>query len=261
MLLMCAAQLSKIVCYNPNLPYLVLIPTVLLSAGMLMFFTLGASMVGDICDEDELHTGTRSEGSYYSVYWWFIKMGTAFASFVTGALLVLTHFDEKQNVAVDDLHGSIAVIKVDAESWMTNESPVDDRQAAMAEHLDKATDHLARLRSRLQLRSQDTIAESEELATLLRQIDQVSERLEAMRETRGELVGNSQELVVRTAKTLQEVAELKKQSPRTLFRLRFIEIGLPLGLSVISILLALRYPLNEARCHEIKLALRQRTEA
>src|SRR5262249_19557347 len=46
-LLMCAAQLAKIVCYDPEFPYLILIPTMLLSAGMLMFFTLGSSMVGD----------------------------------------------------------------------------------------------------------------------------------------------------------------------------------------------------------------------
>lgn len=118
-LLMCAAQLSKIVCYNPELPYLVLIPTVFLSAGMLMFFTLGASMVGDVCDEDELTTATRSEGSYYSVYWWFIKMGTAFASFITGVLLVFTHFDEKQTVTADELHGSVAVIKSEAERWQS----------------------------------------------------------------------------------------------------------------------------------------------
>ena len=40
-LLMCLAQLSKIVCYNPSFPYLIIIPTVLLSAAMLFFFTLG----------------------------------------------------------------------------------------------------------------------------------------------------------------------------------------------------------------------------
>jgi GPH family glycoside/pentoside/hexuronide:cation symporter len=44
-LLMVVAQLSKIVCYNPAYPYLIIIPTVLLSAGMLFFFTLGSSMV------------------------------------------------------------------------------------------------------------------------------------------------------------------------------------------------------------------------
>src|SRR5262249_58716402 len=110
-LLMCAAQLSKIVCYNPSYPYLLLIPTVLLSSGMLMFFTLGSSMVADVCDEDELNTGTRSEGSYYAVYWWFIKIGSAFASLVTGVLLVLTAFDEQQNVTIDSLSGKIAPLK------------------------------------------------------------------------------------------------------------------------------------------------------
>jgi GPH family glycoside/pentoside/hexuronide:cation symporter len=106
-ILMVIAQLSKIVCYNPDYPYLILIPTILLSAGMLFFFTLGSSMVGDICDEDELRTGNRSEGSYYAVFWWFIKMGTALASFVAGALIVLTMFDESQVTKVDKLQGSL----------------------------------------------------------------------------------------------------------------------------------------------------------
>ena len=132
-LLMCAAQLSKIFCYNPEFPYLVLIPTMLLSAGMLMFFTLGSSMVGDVCDEDELKTGTRSEGSYYSVFWWFIKMGTAFASFVMGALLVFTAFDERQNVTVDALRGNIARIKSEAE-----ESLIARRHSGRCETLEFA---------------------------------------------------------------------------------------------------------------------------
>jgi GPH family glycoside/pentoside/hexuronide:cation symporter len=40
--------------------------------------------------------------------------------------------------------------------------------------------------------------------------------------------------------------------------LRLVEIGLPLALSVVSIFLTLRYPLTEARCYEIKEALKQR---
>ncbi len=105
--LMVLAQLSKIVCYNPNHPYLIIIPTILLSAGMLFFFTLGSSMVGDICDEEELKTGKRSEGSFYSVFWWFIKMGSALASFVAGALIVYTHFDESQVTKVDKLEANL----------------------------------------------------------------------------------------------------------------------------------------------------------
>jgi GPH family glycoside/pentoside/hexuronide:cation symporter len=116
-LLMVAAQASKIVCYNPTYPYLVLIPTILLSAGMLFFFTLGASMVGDICDEDELLTGNRSEGSFYSVFWWFIKMGTALASLIAGALIVFTLFDETQVTKVDSLQGNIRELRSDIKNW------------------------------------------------------------------------------------------------------------------------------------------------
>ncbi len=117
MVLMSVAQLSKIVCYNPEYPYLILIPTVLLSAGMLFFFTLGASMVGDICDEDELNTGKRSEGSYYAIFWWFIKMGTAFASFVAGALIVFTMFDEAQVTKVDSLQGNVRELRSKVQIW------------------------------------------------------------------------------------------------------------------------------------------------
>ncbi len=115
--LMCLAQLSKIVCYNPSHPYLIIIPTVMLSAGMLFFFTLGSSMVGDICDEDELKTGYRTEGSYYSVFWWFIKMGSALASFVAGALIVFTMFDETQVTKVDKIQGSIREMRTTVQFW------------------------------------------------------------------------------------------------------------------------------------------------
>ncbi len=116
-LLMCLAQVSKIVCYNPELPYLIIIPTMLLSAGMLFFFTLGSSMVGDICDEDELKTGYRAEGSFYAIFWWFIKMGTALASFVAGALIVLTMFDETQVTKVDGIQGSLRDLRAKVQYW------------------------------------------------------------------------------------------------------------------------------------------------
>ncbi|OFX83595.1 MAG: hypothetical protein A2W99_15300 [Bacteroidetes bacterium GWF2_33_16] len=121
MVLMILAQLSKIVCYNPNHPYLIVIPTILLSTGMLFFFTLGSSMVGDICDEDELNTGKRSEGSYYAIFWWFIKMGTALASFVAGVLIVFTMFDEAQVTKVDSLQGNIRELRSKVQLWKGSE--------------------------------------------------------------------------------------------------------------------------------------------
>jgi GPH family glycoside/pentoside/hexuronide:cation symporter len=138
--LMCVAQLSKIVCYNPQYPYLIIIPTILLSTGMLFFFTLGASMVGDICDEDDLKTGHRSEGSYYSVYWWFIKMGTAFASLVTGMLIVFTQFDQTQVAMVDELQGSIRQVQAQAQSIQADsyEDQVKEAKALISDALDQS---------------------------------------------------------------------------------------------------------------------------
>src|SRR5215831_16835400 len=132
-LLMCLAQLSKIVCYNPRAPYLIIIPTVLLSAGMLFFFTLGSSMVGDICDEDELKTGYRAEGSYYSIFWWLIKMGTAFASFVAGALIVLTAFDEVQVTKVDSIQGIIRGLRSEIKSLVGSQAVTGNNSQVLGE--------------------------------------------------------------------------------------------------------------------------------
>jgi hypothetical protein len=92
---------------------------------MLFFFTLGSSMVGDICDEDDLKTGQRTEGSFYSIFWWFIKMGTALASFVAGALIVFTMFDQTQVTKVDSLQGSIRELQVRVQAWVGAQSPED----------------------------------------------------------------------------------------------------------------------------------------
>src|SRR4051812_43039219 len=192
-LLMCAAQLSKIVCYHPGSlgaielpaglatlisrpamiiegPYLILIPTMLLSAGMLMFFTLGSSMVGDVCDEDELNTGTRSEGTYYSVFWWIIKMGTALASAVMGALLLVTAFDQDQSVGVDALSGDMAVVKAEAEKWQKEGSP-ESHIGKIREQLDKAAKEADKLRVHFNERLQKRPQDAEHLRTLIERTD------------------------------------------------------------------------------------------
>lgn len=148
-LLMGGAQVLKIVCYNPSLPYLTIIPTIMLSAGMLMFFTLASAMIADVCDEDELNTGTSSEGAYYSVFWWFMKMGMAVAYLFAGLIIEFTGFDQM----------------------------------------------------------------------------------------------------------------IDKQSDQTLLLLRVFEIGLPIGLCVISLILVRFYPLSEARTYEIKSLLDARRSA
>jgi GPH family glycoside/pentoside/hexuronide:cation symporter len=91
--LLVIGQLSKIVCYNPAIPWLTVIPTVLLSWGMVMCFSLVNSMNADICDEDELNTGTRREGSYYAVYGWWWKAAVSLAYLISGYLLQVTGYN------------------------------------------------------------------------------------------------------------------------------------------------------------------------
>lgn len=257
-LLMCAAQLSKIVCYNVEHPYLILIPTVLLSSGMLMFFTLGSSMVGDVCDEDELQTGARSEGSYYSVYWWFIKMGTAFASFVTGVLLIYTGFDEKQNVTVDELRGSVEVILREAEQWLVEDVDVQTRQVRLDEQIKNILSKSEALKSWYISRAEEHPDQAEHSNSLADRVGSISSRAEELLAKNSQQALSPSELVVESRQLLQQTIPLKKQFPKTLFRLRLVEIGLPLVLSVVSILLTLGYPLTEARCYEIKEELDKR---
>jgi GPH family glycoside/pentoside/hexuronide:cation symporter len=86
-------QLLKIVCYNQTYPWLAIIPTILLSWGMVMCFTLVNAMNADICDEDELITGKRREGSYYAVYGWWWKVAVSIACVISGYLLKITGYN------------------------------------------------------------------------------------------------------------------------------------------------------------------------
>ncbi len=93
LLLMGIGNALKVVCYNPQMPYLTLIPTLMLSAGMLVLYSLAYSMLSDVCDEDELTTGKRREGSYVSIYGWWSKVGMSLAAIISGVLLKATQFD------------------------------------------------------------------------------------------------------------------------------------------------------------------------
>lgn len=250
-LLMCVAQLSKIVCYNPTYPYLIVIPTILLSAGMLFFFTLGSSMVGDICDEDELKTGYRSEGSYYSVFWWFIKMGSAFASFVTGALIVFTMFDETQVTKVDALQGSVRLLRSELQARQEGKPPTGNFE----ELFEKARQRAKDVRIQLVVKSLKTTNSSEHYQTLITDASDVEQRLSAMRPA---MAADSLDKELGNIET--SIVPLTQQTPYTLLMMRVVEIGLPLLLSIFSVFFVFRYSLTEKRSFEIKELLRQRNQ-
>ena len=250
-LLMTIAQLSKIICYNPSYPYLLLIPTVLLSAGMLFFFTLGASMVGDICDEDELKTGNRSEGSFYSIFWWFIKLGTALASFVAGALIVFTMFDETQVTKVDALQGSIRELRAEAQLRNEGKPPEENLSALFEKTRLKSTELMAHLETK----TKETKKSPEHYEMIMQNMTGVNERLSNLDTTL------TPDLLDQELSHIEEdIVPLTQQTPYTLLMMRIVEIGLPVLLSLFSIFFVLRYSLTEKRSHEIKDLLKKRNE-
>ena len=133
-----------------------------------------------------------------------------------------------------------AAIQAQAEAGPRGDGAPVDRLAADA----------GRLRSHLESRLATQPAEAPHTHALLAHLGAV----EKLAEDAGDPA-----LSRRVAGELAAQAQLlRRQSPATLFRLRLVEIGLPLALSLVSILLVLRYPLTEQRCCEIKQLLRRR---
>lgn len=80
-------------CYNPAIPWMVLIPAPLLGFSLSTLFTLMPSMTADVVDLDELKTHKRREGMYGAIYWFMVKLGLSAALLGSGYLLNATGFD------------------------------------------------------------------------------------------------------------------------------------------------------------------------
>jgi Na+/melibiose symporter-like transporter len=208
-------------------------------------------MVGDICDEDELKTGNRSEGSFYSIFWWFIKLGTALASFVAGALIVFTMFDETQVTKVDALQGSIRELRAEAQSRQEGKAPEENLQELFKKALVKSSE----LKSHLETKTLETKNSPEHYDVIMQNITGVNERLENLDTTL------TPDLLDQELSHIEEdIVPLTQQTPYTLLMMRIVEIGLPVLLSLFSIFFVLRYSLTEKRSHEIKDLLKKRNE-
>lgn len=85
--------LLKWVCYNPEMPWLVVIPAPFYAFALGGLFTLMPAMVADMVDLDELSTHERREGMFGSIFWWVVKLGMAAALAGSGYLLNASGFD------------------------------------------------------------------------------------------------------------------------------------------------------------------------
>jgi GPH family glycoside/pentoside/hexuronide:cation symporter len=83
----------KWVCYNPDYPWLIVLPAPLLAFSLGGLFTLMPSMMADVVDLDELETHERREGMFGSIFWWVVKLGMSAALAGGGYLLNATGFD------------------------------------------------------------------------------------------------------------------------------------------------------------------------
>jgi len=79
--------------YNPELPWLVILPAPLMAFGLGTLFTLVPSMIADVVDFDEITSHERREGMFGSIYWWVVKLGMAAALAAGGFLLNATGFN------------------------------------------------------------------------------------------------------------------------------------------------------------------------
>lgn len=86
--------LIKWFCYQPDMPYVNLVPGPFIGIGFAALWVLMGSMIADVCDEDECDTGERREGTYGSIFWWMVKLGMSASLGLAGFLLNLTGFEE-----------------------------------------------------------------------------------------------------------------------------------------------------------------------
>lgn len=74
--------------FNPSLPYLSILPPIIINIGLCACWVLIGSFTADICDYDELRTGSRREGMYSAVTGFLIKLSIALVGVITGWALV-----------------------------------------------------------------------------------------------------------------------------------------------------------------------------
>jgi GPH family glycoside/pentoside/hexuronide:cation symporter len=80
-------------CYQPEHPWMLLLPAPLIACGLGGLFTTVGAMTADVCDLDELQNGKRREGLFGAIYWWMVKLGMSVAFLLGGYLLNATGFN------------------------------------------------------------------------------------------------------------------------------------------------------------------------
>lgn len=86
-------SLTQLIAYNPDAPWMLLIPRIIMGAGWAGFWVLIPSMIADIIDFDEWKNGTRREGMFGAVHFWVTKIGFSLGFLASGFVIAATGFN------------------------------------------------------------------------------------------------------------------------------------------------------------------------
>ena len=96
-------SLSYLWVFDPEIPFLQLIPVFFISPGCAGLWILGPSMLADVCDDHRVRTGTRREASFSAVYSLVQKIALSTSFALSGFLTVWSGFEIGQ--AADQADG------------------------------------------------------------------------------------------------------------------------------------------------------------
>ncbi len=74
------AGFGKWFLFMPGNTWIVFLDAVMSAPIWIGLSMLIPSMLADVCDDDELHSGQRREGTFGAIYNWIVKLGIAVAS-------------------------------------------------------------------------------------------------------------------------------------------------------------------------------------
>ncbi|MCF7818808.1 MAG: MFS transporter [Kiritimatiellales bacterium] len=89
--------------YNPAYPWLQVFSMILIQPGIGCVWVLNGSMIADVCDYDELHTGLRREGMFGAVFTFLTKLGGSSVTLVGGYLLVFAGYVDGESVTPETI--------------------------------------------------------------------------------------------------------------------------------------------------------------
>lgn len=99
LILLILSSFAKWIFYQPNYPYLSILVHLFTAPSIAGFWLLIASIKADVCDDDELTTGLRREGSIGAISAWISKLSYSVTTVLAGFVLVYTGYDAANGAA------------------------------------------------------------------------------------------------------------------------------------------------------------------